>query len=143
MTQENYELIFTVGAIICVIMMIITVALFIVLKISKVVGSISGLSARKEIKNIQKKKNDNMSKIYKPVTENVSSLSEVTDKINVASKINVTSKISVKPNISSENSKEETELLSFEETTLLNVEENVGDFEVEFDITYINSDKLI
>ena|GEM_PF-5527975 len=137
MTQGDYELIFMVGAIICVIMIIITVTLFIVLKISKVVGSISGLSARKEIKNIQKKKSDSMRKTYKPVTASVSSLSDVTDKINV------TSKISAKPNILSKNSKEETTLLSFEETTLLKNEENIGNFEVEFDITYINSDKLI
>lgn len=55
MTYDTYRLIFIVGAGACAVMLIVSVILFFVLKIPKVIGDLSGRNARRGIEDIQKR----------------------------------------------------------------------------------------
>ena len=54
MTYEGYRTLFIVAAVISAVMLVITVLLFIFLKIPYVIGDLSGTTARKAIKQIEK-----------------------------------------------------------------------------------------
>ena len=54
MTYDIYRLIFIVGAIACAVMFVVSVILFITLKIPNVIGDLTGRNAKKAIENIRK-----------------------------------------------------------------------------------------
>lgn len=59
MTYDQYRNIYLIGLIFCILMLCIAIILFIALKIPKVVGDLSGATARKAIKDIKKQAESN------------------------------------------------------------------------------------
>ncbi len=81
MTYEVYRYIFIGAAILCGVMLVVAVLLFILLKIPKVIGDLTGSTARKAIKNIREQNEKSGDKAYKVSTYN-RERGKVTDKIS-------------------------------------------------------------
>lgn len=81
MTYEVYRYIFFGGAILAAIMFIISVILFIVLKIPSVIGDLSGATARKAIEDIRNQNENTGEKTYKSSQVN-RERGKLTDKIS-------------------------------------------------------------
>lgn len=81
MTYEVYRYIFIGGAILAAIMFIISVILFIVLKIPSVIGDLSGATARKAIEDIRSQNENTGEKTYKSSLVN-RERGKLTDKIS-------------------------------------------------------------
>lgn len=62
---DTFRLIFLIAAILCAVMFVVTIVLFIVLKIPKVISDLSGATARKAIKNIREQNERSGNKNYK------------------------------------------------------------------------------
>lgn len=164
MTYEVYRYIFYGGAIAAAVMLIISVLLFIFLKIPTVIGDLTGSNARKAIENIRSQNASSGDKTYKTSQVN-RERGRLTDKISPSGNLiknpsdvlggaMVTEKISTQP-LKPEMASNETTILGPEsgETTLLDQTgenetavlaqptENV--FEIEFEITYIHTDEVI
>lgn len=81
MTYEVYRYIFIGAAILCGVMLVVAVLLFILLKIPKVIGDLTGSTARKAIQNIREQNEKSGDKAYKVSTYN-RERGKVTDKIS-------------------------------------------------------------
>lgn len=150
MTYEEYRYVFIGAAILCIVMLIVSVILFIVLRIPKVIGDLSGATARKAINYIREQNEKTGEKAYKSSAVNIER-GRLTDKISQSGRLikrgnssglgMLTEKISTQP------LSDETTVLDngiSDETTVLSVrgrEEMI--FEIEFDITYIHTDEII
>ena len=71
MTYDIYRLIFIVGAIWCAVMFVVSVILFITLKIPNVIGDLTGRNAKKAIENIRKQNEASGGKAYKASAVNL------------------------------------------------------------------------
>ena len=81
MTYNDYWYIFIGAAILCGVMLVISIILFITLKIPKVIGDLSGSTARKAIKNIREQNEASGDKGYKVSAVN-EARGKLTDKIS-------------------------------------------------------------
>lgn len=81
MTYETYRYIFIGGAILTAILFVVSVILFIVLKIPDVIGDLSGATARKAIENIRNQNESTGEKTYKSSYVN-RERGKLTDKIS-------------------------------------------------------------
>lgn len=86
MTYEGYRTLFIVAAVISAVMLVITVLLFIFLKIPYVIGDLSGTTARKAIKQIREQNEKSGDKGYKASGYNVQR-GKLTDKISKSGNI--------------------------------------------------------
>ncbi len=64
MSYEAYRYIFIISAILCGIMLVASIIVFFVLKIPKVISDLSGLTAKKAIKNIREQNERTGDKVY-------------------------------------------------------------------------------
>ncbi len=136
MTYDTYRYIFIGAAILCAVMLIITVILFFVLNIRKVIGDLTGKNAKKEIQKIRQINEESGDKRHKSSSVN-RKRGKITDKISESNmpaqkKANidtgiVTAKIATQnlnaDNDSNQAATEETDVLisaMSEETSLLN-----------------------
>ena len=71
MTYDIYRLIFIVGFIACAVMFVVSVILFITLKIPNVIGDLTGRNAKKAIENIRKQNEASAGKDYKASAVNL------------------------------------------------------------------------
>ena len=71
MTYDIYRLIFIVGSIACAVMFVVSVILFITLKIPNVIGDLTGRNAKKAIENIRKQNEASGGKGYKASAVNL------------------------------------------------------------------------
>lgn len=172
MTYEIYRYIFLGGAILAGIMLVVSVLVFILLKIPTVIGDLTGANARKAIENIRSHNERTGDKTYltSPVNRE---RGKITDKISPSGRIMETSayslhgamateKISTQRLNSSEVSSNETTVLSDElsrsasettvlsqagiggnETTVLNAQTLGNEFVIEYEITYVHTDEVI
>lgn len=81
MTYDVYRYIFIGAAILCGIMFIVSVLVFILLKIPKVISDLTGATARKAIKNIREQNEASGEKVYKVSAFN-EARGKLTDKIS-------------------------------------------------------------
>lgn len=127
MTYEVYRYIFIGGAILAAIMFIISVILFIVLKIPSVIGDLTGATARKAIEDIRNQNESTGEKTYKSSMVN-RERGKLTDKISPSGNLiknpsggiwgaMATEKISTQK--LSEDATNETSVLSSNETSVL------------------------
>lgn len=138
MTYDVYRYIFYAGAILAAIMFVVSLILFIVLKIPAVIGDLSGATAKKAIENIRNQNEESGEKTYKSSAVN-RERGRLTDKISPSGSLhNVpsdklgfgmkTEKISTQRLDIEETGNEITILGASNETTLLS--SNVGEIEV-------------
>lgn len=131
MTYEVYRYIFIGGAILAAIMFIISVILFIVLKIPSVIGDLSGATARKAIEDIRNQNENTGDKTYKSSAVN-KERGKLTDKISPSGNLiknpsggiwgaMATEKISTQK--LAEDASNETTVLGGNETTVLSANE--------------------
>jgi len=86
MTYDIYRYIFIGAAILCGIMLVVSILLFIFLKIPKVISDLTGATARKAIKNIREQNEASGDKGYKVSAFN-EARGKLTDKISPSGKI--------------------------------------------------------
>lgn len=86
MTYDMYRLIFIVGAIACAIMFLVSVILFVALKIPYVIGDLSGRNAKKAIEEIRRQNEISGDKVYKSSAVNLER-GKLTDKISASGRI--------------------------------------------------------
>jgi len=148
MTYEVYRYIFIGAAILCGIMAVTSVFLFFYLKIPKVIGDLTGSTARKAIEEIRQQNENSGHKTYKTSLVN-QERGKLTDKISPSGNLYpagtdplggamATEKIGTQQ---LEYTSNDTELLSdigSEETSVLS---DVNTFVVEYEITFIHTDE--
>lgn len=163
MTYETYRYIFSIAGILCIVMFVVSVILFIVLRVPQLIGDLSGSAARKAIQDIREKNEQSGDKTYRTSTVN-RNRGKLTDKISPSGKIQATTQSPlatgvITTKIATQNlqqTAEETTVLqpSAEaenmigegagETTVLTSEETaVKDFEIEVDITYVHTNEIV
>lgn len=86
MSYEIYRYIFYGGAILAVILLIVSIILFFVLKIPKVIGDLSGATAKKAIENIRSQNENSGEKTYRSSIVN-RERGKLTDKISASGRI--------------------------------------------------------
>ncbi|MBQ9975822.1 MAG: hypothetical protein IJP16_04865 [Clostridia bacterium] len=86
MTYEIYRYIFLGSAVLCGIMVAVSIVLFFVLRIPSVIGDLTGLTAKKGIENIRNKNESTGEKVYKSSTVN-RERGRITDKISPSGRI--------------------------------------------------------
>ena len=86
MTYDIYRYIFIGAAILCGIMFVVSVLIFILLKIPKVISDLTGATARKAIKNIREQNEASGDKAYKVSAFN-EARGKLTDKISPSGNI--------------------------------------------------------
>ncbi|MFQ9516006.1 MAG: hypothetical protein ACLRZ9_09285 [Eubacterium sp.] len=158
MTYDTYRYIFIGAAILCAVMLVVTVILFFALNIRKVFGDLTGKRAKKEIQKIREDNEKFEDKRYKSDSVNKNK-EKITDEINqeaVQRKPDVNAGI-ITAKIATQNLGAETEVLAQEvsdETSILNENINettvlsqnfleAGIFEIESDITFIHTSEVI
>ncbi len=163
MTYETYHLIFIISAILCGIMVVVSVLLFIALKIPKVIGDLTGSTARKAIEDIRNQNESTGNKTYKSSMVN-KERGKLTDKISQSGNLisnasnSLVGAMSTEKIASQQLTSEETTVLSVDnettvlsedilfasdETTLLSQFDNVSAFTIEYEITYIHTNEEI
>lgn len=169
MTYEIYRYIFLGGAILAGIMLIVSILVFIFLKIPTVIGDLTGANARKAIENIRNQNESTGDKAYRTSAVN-RERGKLTDKISSSGRLIKdpshslhgamgTEKISTQQLHPEDGSNEttvltgelaggsETTVLSSEnhenETTVLNAQSFNNEFVIEYEITYIHTDEVI
>lgn len=157
MTYEVYRYIFYGGAVLAAILFVVSVVLFIVLKIPAVIGDLSGATARKAIENIRNQNENSGEKKHGTSVVN-KARGRVTDKISPSGNLVrnpsanlgnafATEKISTQKLVMEESVGETTVLETAEETTILSYAgettllENV--FVIEYEITYVHTQEVI
>lgn len=157
MTYEVYRYIFYGGAVLAAILFVVSVVLFIVLKIPTVIGDLSGATARKAIENIRNQNENSGEKRHGSSAVN-KARGRLTDKISPSGNLVrnpsaglgnafTTEKISTQKLQIEESAGETTVLEAAEETTVLSYAgettllENV--FVIEYEITYIHTQEVI
>lgn len=149
MTYDTYRIIFYSGAVACGIMLVVSLVLFIALKIPNIVGDLSGRNAKKAIENIRKQNESTGVKGYKSSAVNIER-GKLTDKISLSGNIRRQENINGfgMPTEKIATVELETTVLDNDETTVLN-QVNVGEttllnrFIVVEDITFIHTNELI
>lgn len=86
MTYDVYRYIFIIGAILCGVMLVVTILIFILMNIPKVISDLSGATARKAIDDIRRQNEDGGEKTYKPSKVNATR-GKITDKISNSGRI--------------------------------------------------------
>lgn len=167
MTYEIYRYIFMGGAILAGIMLVVSVLVFILLKIPTVIGDLTGSNARKAIENIRSQNEHSGDKTYQTSVVN-RERGKLTDKISPSGQLirNPTSSIhgamattkldtaellqsAAETSLLTEDSPPtpETTILApvetANETTILNEQPISSEFIVEYEITYIHTDEVI
>lgn len=167
MTYEIYRYIFYGGAILSAIMLVISIALFIILKIPNVISDLTGRTARKAIENIRNQNESSGNKTYRSSLVN-QERGKLTDKISPSGQLlkepstalhgaMYTEKIGTQPLASELPEEVETALTeesgatsllehqTSNETTILSCDEPIQQvvFEIEYEITYIHSNEII
>ncbi len=164
MTYEIYRYIFIGAAILCGAMFITSVLLFILLKIPRVIGDLTGRTAKKAIESIRNQNETSGDKTYRSSLVN-KERGKLTDKISPSGRLihnptdllgsaMATEKIGTQQLVSDEtavlDSANETEVLSSEllnngdETTLLTPSDTTNNvFEIEYEITYIHTNEIV
>ena len=158
MTYEIYRYIFMGGAALAGVMLLLSVLLFFVLRIPKVVGDLTGATARKAIERIRAQNENTGDKTYQTSLVN-KERGKLTDKITPSGKL-VPKHKSYSPNSAMETEKIATQQLMpqqgeenlttvldqdnrAEETTLLSDQPEGNTFTVEYEITYIHTEEFI
>lgn len=160
MTYELYRYIFIGGAILAVLMLIVSVVLFFVYKIPSVVGDLTGRTARKAIEDIRNQNESSGNKVYK--TSHVNrQRGKLTDKISPSGNLiknhseAIGGAMSTEKISTQELPTEETTVLDVanettvldnvisEETTVLAVENMSEVFQIEYEITFIHTEEVI
>lgn len=128
MTYDIYRYIFIGAAILCGIMFIVSILVFIFLKIPKVISDLTGATARKAIKNIREQNEASGDKAYKVSAFN-EARGKLTDKISPSGNVIQqhqaqmrgidTTKISTQELQVEEHANETTVLDSYNETSVL------------------------
>lgn len=171
MTYDIYRYIFIGAAILCGIMFIVSVLVFIFLKIPKVISDLSGATAKKAIKNIREQNEASGDKGYQVSAFN-KARGKLTDKISPSGNVIEhyrmqmaavgTTKIDTQELPANETSILElnnettvldnqgvgetsvlSEISSAKETTVLSETVNGSAFIIEYDITFIHTDEII
>ena len=120
MTYEMYRMIYIIAAVCAVVFLVIAAILFAVLKIPKVIGELSGLTAKKAIGQIQQRnESDHVSGVLESKNKSAKDIQKRGTTSQMAGLRMATEKIGTK---SLQRAAEETTLLqqASEETTLLN-----------------------
>lgn len=129
MTYEMYRYLSLGAAIACGIMVVVSLILFFTLEIPKVIGDLTGRTARKAIEDIRKQNEQSGDKVYRSSSVNLRR-GKLTDKISPSGRIEarhttpfgtgvITEKISTQKLVSTEGSADTTILSTGEETTIL------------------------
>lgn len=128
MSYEIYRYIFIGAAILCGVMLVVSVLLFIFLKIPKVISDLTGATARKAIKNIREQNEKTGDKAYKVSAFNLER-GKLTDKISMSGNVIQqarqqmygmnTSKIATQNLVGQEGFEQTTVLETANETTVL------------------------
>lgn len=168
MSYEVYRYIFIGAAILCGIMLVLSVILFILLKVPKIIGDLSGRTAKKAIKSIREQNEASGDKYHKASSFN-ESRGRLTDSLSKSGQLHNknssvqfgidTSKIATQGLGYAEQSSETTVLNAAETSVLDSGETSVlsdvgyGEtsvlapidtaFSVEFEITYIHTNEVI
>lgn len=141
MEYEIYRYIFIGAAILTVVMFTASVSVFVLMKIPRVIGDLTGSTAKKAIQNIRDKNINTGAKTYKSSVVN-KERGKITDKISQSGKIvqkqiNSTSAMMTEKIDSQELYNNETTLLTEQFPQLTDI------FEIEFEITYIHTNEVI
>lgn len=165
MTYEMYRYIFFGALAACCVFFVVSVVLFITLRIPKVISDLSGRTARKAIENIRLQNEQSGDKSYQSSLVNLQR-GKITDKISQSGRLItreetpfgtgvITEKISTQKLTPDAPADETTVLAVSEETTVLEPwmgETEVLDaaaemaaqaFTIEFEITFIHTDEVI
>lgn len=156
MSIERLQSISTISYIAAVILLLIAIALFFLLDIRKIIGDLTGITARKAIENIRRQNESTGEKNYKSSAVNIAR-GRLTDKISPSGKlIKNTGGIGISPQTEKFNTNEinsnkgNTEILDagMNETTILKAPVNETtvlkkEFGVEFEIGYAESNEII
>lgn len=163
MTYEMYRYIFLGALIACGVMVIVSGILFFTLKIPRVIGDLTGRTARKAIEDIRKQNEQTGDKTYKSSAVNLQR-GKLTDKITQSGKLIrradppfgtgvITEQLVGQQNVSYSN--ETTVLDSAPETTVLHTESGettvldssgssqAPGFVIEYEITFIHTNEVI
>lgn len=146
MTYDTYRYIFIASAIACGVMLIVTILMFILMRIPRTIGDLSGANAKKAIKKMREQNEKNGGKAHKGSSYN-ERRGRLTDKISPSGTLRPnntfggfdTSQISNNAPPS-----EETTVLGtyapedFSQTTVLDT-----GFTVDYEITFIHTDEII
>lgn len=166
MTYEIYTYIFIGGAVLTAIMLLVSVALFFILRIPTVIGDLSGATARKAIDSIRKENANSGDKTYKSSRVN-KERGKLTDKITPSGRLiknpsasiggaMATSKIGKQefpatettlltdaPEVGNETTVLYSVAATMGETDVLSEPQNETIFEIEYEITFIHTDEVI
>jgi len=156
MYYDIYRYIFIGGAALSVIMLIVSIILFFTLRIPKVIGDLTGATARKAIQNIREQNEKTGDKAYKVSPINLER-GKLTDKISPSGNLVPQSDSHMGAGVATEKigtdrlapaHVEETDVLSINplssETTVLEQRDvSTPAFVVEYEITYIFSNEVI
>lgn len=86
MTYETYRIIFIAGAAACGVMLAVSVLLFLVLKVPRLIGDLSGATARRAIRGIREKNVSSGEKVFRSSAVN-SARGKVTDRMTPSGRI--------------------------------------------------------
>ncbi len=153
---DIYRYIFIGGAILSGILLIVSIILFFSLRIPKVIGDLTGATARKAIQNIREQNEKTGDKAYKISPINLER-GKLTDKISPSGNLIPQSDSHIGAGVATEKIgtdnlapayADETDVLNMNplgsETTLLDqMNATAPVFEVEYEITYIFSNEVI
>lgn len=172
MSYEIYRYIFIGAAILCGVMFIVSALLFVFLKIPKVIGDLTGRTAKKAIENIRNQNESSGDKTYKSSLVN-KERGKLTDKISPSGRLikkttdslggaMATEKISTQQLVPDEttvldsgnettvlDSGNETTVLSGvinntgNETTVLTHTDTLEEFRIEYEITFIHTNEVV
>lgn len=151
MTYEIYHLVFLCAGILSIILAVITILLFVFLKIPKVVGDLSGATARKAIADIREQNIQTGDKRHKTSHVNMER-GRITDRITESGNIQrvgtsvqtgiVTQKIDM-PAISEPSETVVLPEMEYPETEVLNGIQLEKDFMIEEEICFIHTNETI
>lgn len=126
MTVELMQTLSMVSFILAGVLFLVAAALFFLLDIRRVIGDVSGSTARKAIENIRQQNEETGNKAYKPSPVNMSR-GRVTDKISPSGRLaQQTDPIGVAVGTSELNSSDVEYAFTASETTVLDVAQNVA-----------------
>src|SRR5690554_1352082 len=156
MSVETLHMLSTISFIIAAIMLVLSAVFFIVYKIPRVIGDITGVEAKKNIERIRKQNEETGKKVYKPSPVNIAR-GKITDKLTISGQLvskadNIVTYEGL-PQIFTEqlNDSGETTVLDQDfkvanETTVLypDPEQMAGSmFSIEFEISHTDSTEII
>lgn len=148
MTYEIYRYVFIGAAILCGIMALVTILLFFLLEIPRVIGDLTGSTARKAIEEIRQQNESSGNKIYKSSAVN-RERGKLTDKISPSGSLYPAETGSLDGFMETEKigtqQLGETDVLDntgSDETTLLSGNPECG-FVIEQQITFIHTEEII